>query len=120
MVRRVGIWAIGAVLGLLILGSVASYHRAFGVQIPGGGLLVLDSGTIWYGEFDVLAAPARPPTTRWILPLWMPLALFALVFWFVWRIGRQRRQAALAGHCPTCRYDLTGLDGVCPECGNSQ
>ena len=24
------------------------------------------------------------------------------------------------GHCPTCNYDLTGLDGVCPECGTPQ
>ena len=25
-----------------------------------------------------------------------------------------------AGHCPNCDYDLTGIYGVCPECGSGQ
>ena len=32
---------------------------------------------------------------------------------FVRRVRRHRR-----GQCPTCTYDLTGIDGVCPECGS--
>jgi hypothetical protein len=57
--------------------------------------------------------------TLWVavLPLWMPTALAATVLGCVWHPGQIRTLRADRGHCPTCNYDLTGIDGVCPECG---
>ena len=37
--------------------------------------------------------------------------------------GRRARRRALEGHCPTCGYNLGGLNrdaGVCPECGEAK
>jgi outer membrane protein assembly factor BamD (BamD/ComL family) len=49
------------------------------------------------------------------IPDWAILTPAALVLaWIV----RRRLRAVPPGHCPHCRYDLTGnVSGVCPECG---
>ncbi len=31
-----------------------------------------------------------------------------------------RRFRPFENACPTCGYDLTGIDGVCPECGKKR
>lgn len=42
----------------------------------------------------------------------------ALVAGFTAIILRRRARYVPPGHCPQCRYDLTGnLSGKCPECG---
>lgn len=51
------------------------------------------------------------------VPLWMPIAVVALLT--AW-LARRRKWAARAGRCGYCSYDLTGnMSGVCPECGTS-
>ncbi|MBI1825053.1 MAG: hypothetical protein HY287_11495 [Planctomycetes bacterium] len=54
-----------------------------------------------------------------VLPLWMPLVIFAALpgirlIAFVTRVFRRTPP----GSCKKCRYNLTGnVSGVCPECG---
>ena len=68
-------------------------------------------------------APSDPEvslsSTTLIFPLWVLVLVlaapegFRLYFWL-----RLRQRRSPRGHCPTCRYDLTGnTSGVCPECG---
>ena len=48
------------------------------------------------------------------LPIWILLLPTALVTFLLWRNSRP----VPFGHCPQCRYNLTGnVSGVCPECG---
>ncbi|MCC7387300.1 MAG: hypothetical protein IT431_00885 [Phycisphaerales bacterium] len=58
---------------------------------------------------------------RWgiCIPLWIPAACSGLTLGGLLVIGRRGRALARKGHCPTCNYDLTGITGVCPECGMS-
>jgi len=52
--------------------------------------------------------------TTLALPLWLPLALLTPPTLLAWR----PRRPTPPGHCPRCRYNLTGnTTGVCPECG---
>lgn len=49
------------------------------------------------------------------VPLWLPFLLTLLAIAIL--VIRNRRRIPV-GHCPQCRYDLTGnTSGVCPECG---
>lgn len=51
------------------------------------------------------------------IPLWIPLLLTILPTAWIWYSDRRRVQP---GHCPRCRYDLTGnTSGICSECGNA-
>src|SRR5262245_40702364 len=49
-----------------------------------------------------------------IAPLWCVLAPIAWFTAFAWR--RHFRQRTSLGHCPRCRYNLTGnITSVCPD-----
>jgi len=51
------------------------------------------------------------------VPLWPVLAVLFAVLPPVWWLTR----LAPPGHCPVCRYNLTGnVSGVCPECGHAR
>ena len=51
------------------------------------------------------------------LPLWIPFLAIVIPTAILWHLERRER---LAGHCPTCNYNLTGnTSGICPECGTS-
>ena len=56
-----------------------------------------------------------PRSTKFSVPIWMPLVLsVGLTTYIIW-IDRPPKP----GHCP-CGYNLTGnVSGVCPECGRS-
>ena len=45
--------------------------------------------------------------------------LLAVTWWRSHAGGWHQEERPKPGHCPTCGYDLTGLDdgSVCPECG---
>ena len=82
----------------------------------GGTLRIL--GGQWT-EFS-MASGWRNTTTFQVgvLPLWWPLALFAVVGYASWRIARIPRRRWQAGRCVKCSYNLSGnTSGVCPECG---
>lgn len=64
-----------------------------------------------------LGSPPQYVKTGVVLPLWVPVQASLFVLWLAWRVGLERRAAALAGCCAACGYDLTGIDGRCPECG---
>ena len=49
-----------------------------------------------------------------VVPLWIPAVVSASILSVPWTWKRRSH----IGHCPTCGYDLTGIDGVCPECGS--
>lgn len=58
-------------------------------------------------------------------PLWFGLTLNTLIFALLWAAGLttaqryRRRRRIRAGLCPTCKYEMSGLEGaVCPECGS--
>ena len=59
---------------------------------------------------------------EWSAGPWVELvalvALVAGVLGFAWR---EKELQPNPGDCPTCGYDLTGLDdgAVCPECGET-
>lgn len=49
------------------------------------------------------------------LPFWIPFLLIAIPTAILFYRDRPRPKP---GHCPACRYNLTGnTSGVCPECG---
>lgn len=68
----------------------------------------------WVPEFD------WGQVRRWVsIPLWIPVALSLLATIAARHAERRSRRPALAGLCPTCRYDLsvTPANSPCPECG---
>lgn len=76
--------------------------RMLGLSLPDGHYSVdhpLQHGSVWSLK----------------LPLWVPFLATALPTLLLYRVARRRR---LFGHCPSCKYDLTGnTSGTCPECG---
>ncbi len=121
-------------------GLVADCIKAEG-QVKRDGLIVGNAQLCWMGtsclrnllspEFPKFRAPS---VTTWritqlagqrtcenikqssaVLPLWVPLLLFAIPTGVLWYRDRRRFPA---GHCRRCGYDLTKNEsGVCPECG---
>jgi hypothetical protein len=55
-----------------------------------------------------------------VLPLWMPALGAMLLLGGGYLAGGRGRLRVDAGLCPTCNYDLTSIDGVCPECGSER
>ena len=53
---------------------------------------------------------------RLSIPLWLPFLLIAAPTAWTWHVSRR----VPPGHCPKCRYDLTGIaTATCPECGTA-
>jgi hypothetical protein len=55
---------------------------------------------------------------RWAVPIW-PFALALAAAWWFTRPRSKRSGTTCAGACPSCGYDLRGLQAgsSCPECG---
>jgi hypothetical protein len=51
-----------------------------------------------------------------LVPIWLPLSAGLVCTAFAWRFAPGR--SAIAGACPSCHYDRSGLspDSPCPEC----
>ncbi len=84
---------------------------------------VLADEPTWNGEIVAFRRDRaqRGTITAVEFMLWpLPLLLCTTGGLAVWS-GRRARRRALEGHCPTCGYNLAGLNrdagGVCPECG---
>lgn len=94
-------------------------------KLMGGRFKIISAGPVVYmrPEWDrpwptwgMVRLPTGAVARSFITPLWLPLAAFAIptvvLFW-------HDRRRVPAGHCPRCRYNLTGnVSGACPECGN--
>lgn len=70
--------------------------------------------------FYYVNARNTPPQWGVFIPIWIPAACSGLTLGAMIMIGRRGRAFTRVGHCPTCHYDLTGIDGVCPECGSER
>jgi hypothetical protein len=83
--------------------------------------------TVWWPGFNrqALRFPESPAAnitttgvlTSFMLPLWIPAALTAVlpIMWLRRFIQRHRRN--VRGLCLRCGYDLRASPGRCPECG---
>jgi hypothetical protein len=82
---------------------------------PGWWVFCLRTPSIrWWPTIQTVPNPPVGPVISVGIPLWIPLVVVAIPTGFLWR--RNRRPPP--GHCPRCRYNLTGnVSGVCPECG---
>ncbi len=110
MVRRIAIRAAWAVLGLSALAWAGSYFGTPRVPLPQGGGLVLPDGGVYSGRLITTPVTATRMIVPGglILPLWLPVMAAGFTLWLLWRVGFERRQLALVGHCSDCGYDLTG------------
>jgi hypothetical protein len=54
---------------------------------------------------------------RWVLPLWFPILVTALLPLARMRPEFRRCRRARLNLCPICGYDLRATPGRCPECG---
>lgn len=64
--------------------------------------------------------PALSPHYIIALPLWIPVALLALLTWRGWKSHLLHRAPLQGTRCPHCKYPRAGLatGSSCPECGN--
>ena len=74
------------------------------------------------GIIDHFFWPDTDPISGFRLFAGMVLVIVLLLYVTWWHShagGRHQEERPKPGHCPTCGYDLTGLDdgAVCPECG---
>jgi hypothetical protein len=70
----------------------------------------------WQSGLVLWEHPAGANWSRASAPLWLPFLLTAAPTALLW----YRNRRTPAGHCKTCRYDLTGITtGICPECGTA-
>jgi hypothetical protein len=65
-----------------------------------------------------VALPPIISTRKVMVPLWLPVALFALLP--AARLYRRIRPRYAAGRCQACGYDLRATPGRCPECGSGR
>jgi hypothetical protein len=65
-----------------------------------------------------IRVPWLPIWTGLVLDVGAAAALWCTLAWAA--AGWRRRRRTRRGRCPTCGYDLTGIDGVCPECGGER
>lgn len=53
------------------------------------------------------------------LPLWIPLSVSTLLFWYLYIPFRRYRFRLQRGLCLSCGYDLRASLDRCPECGTT-
>ena len=108
------------------------------ISLSGGAIRCVafpDNGVIpvrvrwWWSGFKGFHTRLRPNYERnsagtlgFVLPMWMPVVLFAMALWICRRsVYWRRRRRKKLGQCLNCCYDLTGNEsGVCPECGEAR
>ena len=115
--------------------------RGFFLQTPGWRQAPPPPPDQWHGagvtavhsQFDVYVlssptAPIRSPVPDNWSPVWAwtitvpyawPMSVLALppLAWLFRAHRERRRRRSLAGHCPSCGYDLRATPDRCPECG---
>ena len=95
------------------------------ISLPGGAIRCVafpDNGAIpeqgewWWSGFKGFRTTFMPiydrnsaGTMGLVLPMWMPIVLFAMALWICRRIVYwRRRRRKRFGQCLNCSYDLTG------------
>ena len=134
-------WAAGVVLVLSVAawvaGSrwfvcVAGHHG--GVQLDGGDVVAYSGGCLWSKGWHIASRVEAPPDRVFATflplpwehpdhevrtPIWTIGTCAGVGLLGAWYLGRRDRLWARAGQCGRCGYDLTGIDGPCPECGRA-
>ncbi|QKK09760.1 MAG: hypothetical protein HND58_17380 [Planctomycetota bacterium] len=114
----------GAVLGLSVIAWAVSYAETSWVSLPGGFGVLLDSGGLYVSRGVTTLGVYGPGVIYskqdFVLPLWLTLSLSLAALWGVWRFGLEERRREVEGRCVGCGYDLSGTEGVCPECGGER
>jgi hypothetical protein len=140
LVRRVVMWAAGVVLVVSVAGWLLSL-ACVGCESPFGEFWVTRGELALFGyrrqQWHFFSEGFAPPLFQWprwrpgvngafwllVIPLWMPASSAGIVLGLGWRRARsvqRRRVRTQLGLCPSCRYDLSGITGPCPECGNER
>jgi hypothetical protein len=77
-----------------------------------------DIGTGGYCYPEYLRSSSLNPTgPAIVLPIWMPLLLSVAL---ATPVALRLALAPTPGVCRACGYDLSGITGACPECGNAE
>ena len=130
-------WAAGVVLGLSVTVWVVSLYNLCWVMDDSGWMVGVGQGCIgvfgpreelpnkpgWYSlafSWSQVWMPRKVEPWGLAMPLWMPVLAAGAVLGRMLYTGARAVRRTQVGHCPTCGYDLTGIDGVCPECGGQQ
>jgi hypothetical protein len=131
-------WARGGLLQAFTMPGRLYLRHSSGTWSNGGGVGhtarpvdAVDRDYRWkaYADWDALGIGYRylPPLVAGAsrsheitVPLWYLLAPGFLAPALAAARIRWTHKRRLAGHCPSCGYDLTGnVSGVCPECGGA-
>jgi hypothetical protein len=101
-----------------IIAGMRGWH-AQGVDWP---VWNLPAGNRWLGFYEDFTQGSLTLPTSWgiVVPLWIPAAGAVAVLIATYLIGRGERTRARAELCHSCGYDLSGLGGRCPECGQER
>lgn len=99
--------AIGATGTLLALCAAVWMGSALGITMD------TDDGSLSFTEWD-----GNLGGELFYIPLWT-LTLGAAMLFGTACLSPSRARPK-PGLCPRCAYDLTGISGPCPECGNEQ
>ena len=127
-VKWLGVTACAAIIALAVLGYS---HISEPVDFRFGeyAISLYSSGWDFHATCLDIGAMGRRPVDNYPhlfyipviwefdIPLWIPLAIFAVPTALLFYLDRRR---ATPGTCARCGYDLTGnTSGRCPECGVS-
>lgn len=77
----------------------------------------IERGLIELGPLPLATRPVFPGFLLLVAACEGTLLLARGSLWLL--LGGRRRSRMRQGLCGRCGYDLTGVDGVCPECGTS-
>lgn len=75
----------------------------------------------WTGDVTTPPPPGSRLNVRWqlIVPLYPFFLALGIPSLLMLRTTLKRRRESRQGRCKSCGYDLTGISGLCPECGNT-
>jgi len=91
---------------------------------PGWHALGHDRPRLWWPSgvewVEWVRAPDGTLFFDVFVPLWIPGAAAAILLAPTWFAAHRERRRCQLHSCTTCRYDLTGITGPCPECGGEK
>lgn len=113
--------SVGAVV---MIGARITMPPTIPPRITGAQTVTYKTGWDFLG-YNGLATRWRPrfdrstlPTMAWLaVPLWIPVAILALILTLCCLPERRRRKRKKLGLCLQCGYDLRASEARCPECG---